>query len=263
MCHITCFFAFYLSFKGISPITPGPIKHFLPNKRPLVLVPACVSCRSPTFASTFFSNMQSAFKIYYTSTSCGAASFITASLGGLSFESEQVDIRAKKTASGNDFRKINPKGNVPTIAFPDGTILNENVATLTYLADQSPSSGLAPAAGTPARYDYLNKIAFVASELHKSFGPLFAPGDDAAKEKPRARAVMTVQTFTDVMLKDAKYLGGDKPCAADIYAYIVLSWRDFVGVDLSGNAKALEFFERVKAYPGVAEAHAKMAAATQ
>ena len=73
----------------------------------------------------------STFKLYYTPTSCGAASFLTATLGGLEFDSEVVDLRTHKTKSGADFYAINPKGNVPTIAFPDGSILNEYVAALT------------------------------------------------------------------------------------------------------------------------------------
>ena len=72
-------------------------------------------------------------KLYYTPTSCGAASFISAYVAGLSLEAETVNIGTHVTASGADFYAINPKGNVPTIV--DGkTVLNENVATLSYIA---------------------------------------------------------------------------------------------------------------------------------
>src|ERR1700737_4553304 len=95
------------------------------------------------------------FKLYYTPTSCGAANFLAASIGGLEVEAEVVDLPTNKTESRTDFCTINPKGNVPTIVLPDGTILNENVATLTYLADAG-NAGLAPKEGTPERYQYLN-----------------------------------------------------------------------------------------------------------
>ena len=80
-----------------------------------------------------------------------AANFIVASLGQVVFDSEQVDLRSHKTQSGADFYKVNPKGNVPTLVFADGSILNENVATLTYLADQG-NANLAPKEGTTERY---------------------------------------------------------------------------------------------------------------
>lgn len=49
-------------------------------------------------------------KLYYTPTSCGAASFIVASMCALPIQCEEVDLSTHKTASGADFYKINPKG---------------------------------------------------------------------------------------------------------------------------------------------------------
>jgi hypothetical protein len=72
------------------------------------------------------------------------------------------------------FYAINPKGNVPAIVFADGSMLNENVATLTFLADQG-NAGLAPQEGTTERYAYLNDLGFVTSELHPAYGALFNP----------------------------------------------------------------------------------------
>jgi glutathione S-transferase len=74
-------------------------------------------------------------KLYYTSTSCGAATFISAFVGGVQLETEQVDIGTHLTASGADFYKINSKGNVPALVLNDGTVLNENSAVLQYVAD--------------------------------------------------------------------------------------------------------------------------------
>ena len=74
-------------------------------------------------------------KLYYTPTSCGAASFIAALAAQVSLQTEQVDIKEHKTASGANFYEINPKGNVPALVLDDGTVLNENVAVLQYIAD--------------------------------------------------------------------------------------------------------------------------------
>ncbi len=74
-------------------------------------------------------------KLYYTSTSCGAASFIAAFVADVQLETEQVDIGTHLTSSGADFYKINPKGNVPALVLEDGTVLNENSAVLQFVAD--------------------------------------------------------------------------------------------------------------------------------
>lgn len=75
-------------------------------------------------------------KLYYTSTSCGAANFISAFVAGVRLETEQVTLATHTTASGADFYTINPKGNVPAIVLDDGTVLNENAATLQWISDQ-------------------------------------------------------------------------------------------------------------------------------
>ena len=74
-------------------------------------------------------------KLYYTSSSCGAASFIAAYTAGVNLETEQVDLRTHKTVSGRNYYEINPKGNVPALVLEDGTLLNEGAAVLQYIAD--------------------------------------------------------------------------------------------------------------------------------
>lgn len=197
------------------------------------------------------------FKLFYTPTSCGAASFLTATIGGLKFDSEVVDLRTHKTKSGVDFYTINSKGNVPTIAFSDGTILNENVATLTYLADTG-NAGLAPKEGTPARYQYLNHLGFVNSELHKGIGALFNPTlTDEAKVAAKTVALKKVDQLLAYLDGGKKhFLNGTSLSAADIYAYIVLGWTGFLGIDLPAPAKA--YYEGLKANEQIAKAHAAL-----
>ena len=64
-------------------------------------------------------------------------------------------------------------------------LLNEGAATLQWIADQAPESGLAPAHGTSERYLLINSLNFLASELHTSFGPLFYAKTE--EEKPALR----------------------------------------------------------------------------
>ena len=89
---------------------------------------------------------------------------------------------------------MNPKGNVPAVITEKGTLLNEGAATLQYIADLAPGSGLAPAAGTDERYVLINNLNFLASELHASYGPLFGPGTDefkaAQKEKVASKLAL-------------------------------------------------------------------------
>lgn len=202
------------------------------------------------------------FKLYYTDGTSGAANFIAACLAELDFESEQVDLATKKTASGADFYQVNPKGNVPTIVLPDGSYLNENVATLTFISEQNKSSNLIPK-HSPAKFHFFNALGFINSEMHPAFGVLFYPfPDDAAKDKAKEKALSKVRLFVDYCLAGKKFiLEGDELTTVDIYAYVVFSWADGLGVDLSGIEEVVDFNERVSKYPGVSDALEKIKAA--
>lgn len=59
-------------------------------------------------------------KLFYTPTSCGAASFIVAHALGLGIPCETVDLKTHKTASGADYYAINPKVRCPPRALLSG-----------------------------------------------------------------------------------------------------------------------------------------------
>eukprot|EP01135_Chromosphaera_perkinsii_P001368 Nk52_evm95s164 gene=Nk52_evmTU95s164 len=204
--------------------------------------------------------MSAAGKLYYTPQSCGAANFIAAHVAGLNLDAEEVDIRAKKTASGADFLKINPKGNVPTIVLADGTVLNENSATLGYIADASKNTKVAPAAGTSERYLVNSIVAYLASELHSSFGPLFNPSlSDEVRTFATERAHTKLAYVENNLVNGKKFLVGNKFSIADSYCYIIFSWTPFLKLDLSKYPNISKYFEGIKALPEVQAAHARMA----
>jgi len=123
-------------------------------------------------------------KLYYAPGACSLASHIVACEGGLKLALEKVDLKEHRTESGKDFYDVNPKGYVPALALDDGSVLTENVALLTYLGD---TADLTPKG--MERYRLLEWLAFITSEIHKSFGPLFqgAPGD--APQKAREKII--------------------------------------------------------------------------
>src|SRR5438876_187503 len=94
---------------------------------------------------------------------------------GYTFDLEKVDIPNKKTAGGEDYWKINPKGYVPALKLDDGEVLTEVQVICQYLADHKADSGLAPKAGTMERYRLMEMLNFTASEVHKQIGALFNP----------------------------------------------------------------------------------------
>jgi len=198
-------------------------------------------------------------KLYYTATSCGAASFIAAFTAGLALECETVDLGTHKTASGADFYQINPKGNVPTIVLDDGTVLNEGAATLAWIGDQPGGASIFPALGTSKRYEVIAALNYVASEVHANFGPLFNPSNSAEIKDKSKENLAKKFTYLESVFDKTKFLTGDSFTIADSYLYIVLSWCGYVGVDMSSAPKVQAYFDAVKSLPNVAAAHERIA----
>src|SRR5688572_2728148 len=103
-------------------------------------------------------------KLYLKPGACSLAPHIVLAETGLPHEVVKVDLAAKRTEDGGDYLAVNPKGQVPALAFDDGGILTENAVILQYLADRAPGSTLLPAAGTIERYRALEWVNFVATE---------------------------------------------------------------------------------------------------
>ena len=190
-------------------------------------------------------------KLHYKPGACSLASHIILNEIGASFDLDKTDTAARKTETGDDFRKISPNGYVPALVTDDGDIITENPAVLQYLADQSPDAGLAPANGTLARTRLQETLNFISSELHTSFGPFFSgvEMDDARRKKAEAGVERRAAHIERSLADGRDYLMGDTFTVADAYAFVVLNWAGFVGVSLDAHPKTQAFVARVAARP--------------
>src|SRR5271169_6436630 len=147
--------------------------------------------------------------------------------------------------------QVNPKGYVPALRLDDGSILTEGGATLQYIADQNPDSGLAPKAGTLERYRLQEWLTFIGTEIHKSYSPLF--NKDASDEvKNNARNMLTKRLgYVETQLANKPYLMGDSFTVADAYFFVVASWSSHVGFDLGQFPRIKEYMARIAARPAV------------
>ena len=193
-------------------------------------------------------------KLYYAPGACSLAPHIALCEAGLPHQLEKVDLAAKKTEGGADYAAVNPKGYVPALALDDGRVLTEVSAVVQYVADQAPGSGLAPPPGTPERYKLLEWLGFVATELHKGFGPLWKP-DTPDAYKPVVRDALAKRFgYLDGQLVDRDHLLGSGFTVADAYCFTVLNWTNLHGIDLAPFPNVGAYVGRVAARPKVRQA---------
>jgi glutathione S-transferase len=196
-------------------------------------------------------------KLYYTPGACSLSPHIVLLEAGLPYDLVKVDLRAKKLENGDDYLKVNPKGQVPALALDGGELVTEGPVIVQMLADKAPGKNLAPARDSAERYKLQEWLNYITAELHKNMGPLFSPmlSDDAkAFFKDRA---MGKFKYIDGRLAGHDCLMGKQFTVADAYLFVMLSWADAMKFDLSGLPNLVAYKARVAARPKVQEALVK------
>ena len=190
-------------------------------------------------------------KLYYSPGACSLSPHIALHEAGLPHELVKVDLRAKKTESGDDFTAINPKGQVPALLLDNGEMLTEGPVIVQAIADKAAAKNLAPAQGTPERYRLQEWLNFITTELHKNFSPLFQPViPDEVKNFFKDR-ILGKFKYIDSKLAGHDYLMGKQFTVADGYLFVMLQWAARTGMDLSGLKNLMAFKDRVAARPNV------------
>lgn len=192
-------------------------------------------------------------KLYTKPGACSTADHIALQWTGQPF---QVEVLTKDSLKAPAFLAINPAGAVPAIVDGDFT-LTQNAAIMGYIADTYPEANLAGDGSARQRAEATRWLAFVNSDLHPAFKPLFAPAayiadesqQPAVKEAARQRVRALFET-ADRQLAGKHWLAGFRSFA-DPYLYITLRWAQGVQIDLSGLDNLAAFKQRMEADPGV------------
>jgi glutathione S-transferase len=192
-------------------------------------------------------------KLYYTPGACSMAPHIVLREAGYKFDSEKVDLAGKRTSTGADYLRINPKGYVPALELDNGQILTEVGTIIQYLADQKKELKLVPEAYTMERYRLMEWINFISTEIHKQFGPLFRPNTPEETRQNQTMLLAKRFDFLAERLKGKQYLMGENFTVADAYLFTVLNWSPKLKIDLAPWPIIQTYMTRVASRPCVTE----------
>jgi glutathione S-transferase len=190
-------------------------------------------------------------KLYYVPGVCSLASHIALREAGLAFELDRMDRDTRRTESGENYLDANPKGSVPALRLDNGEVLTEGAVILQYIADQAPRSGLAPDAGTMARYRLAEWLNYVATEVHKQYSPLFNPKLPAEWRENQLSVLAKRFDYLTQRLTGRPYLMGEQFTVADAYLFVVLRWSPRLNVDLGPWPALTGYLARITARPAV------------
>jgi glutathione S-transferase len=193
-------------------------------------------------------------KLFYSPNSCALAAHIAALEGGLVIERVEVTRTAAggKVAAGMDYATINPKGKVPALEV-EGGYLTETQVILQYLASLAPERLPLPGVGI-AHFRALETLNFLAMELHGGFVPLFTPLVAPAHKAALIESLCDKLSMLEEMLGPRPFMLGERFSIADAYAFTVLGWPKFLGVELSRWPALAAYQTRIAARPRVRQA---------
>ncbi len=188
-----------------------------------------------------------------------------------------VGLEAVKAATGEDFKPnlvklhkgenmtpeylaMNPNGQVPVLVV-DGKPLNQIVAICDYLDRRFPQAGLLPADAW-ARVQALSQLAWMNNTVHPTFSRWFRTGYFAESEAAQAEVKKLAAAHFRKQLERiqewskaaAPYWFGARVSFHDAYAYTLLRWGGYAGVDPDSLPAYKAYIERVVQAPPVAAA---------
>ncbi|CAI8824165.1 glutathione transferase GstA [Pseudomonas sp. IT-P395] len=198
-------------------------------------------------------------KLYFAPMTCSLAPHIVLRESGLPFELIRVNNQSKRTADGQDFRDINPKGYVAALLLDNGEVLTEGPAILQFLADQVPESALASTPGSWQRTRLQEDLNFISTEIHGGCAPLFDAQMPQATKTIFTQKLFKRLDYLNRRLVDQDYLLGTFG-VADAYLFTVLTWLPSFNIDLQHWPALAAHSRRIAARPSVVAAIAAEAA---
>jgi glutathione S-transferase len=163
-----------------------------------------------------------------------------------------------------NFWRVNPKGEVPTLALPDDSIMTESAAMMIYLADLNPAKALAPKVSAPERPAYLRWMVYFATQLYTADLRMYYPArhstDPSHADAIKAKAIQDMDRDFAIFAREL----GEKPhilggtfSAVDIYAAMLFSWAADVDALFARHPNIAALYNRVASRPLIAPIWAK------
>jgi glutathione S-transferase len=159
-----------------------------------------------------------------------------------------------------DYLQLNPNAQVPLLLV-EGRPLNQIVAICDWLDRAFPQAKLLPTE-TWARAQALSQLAWMNNTVHPTFTHIFRPENyvesEAAKAEVRRQASAQfrgyLERIQDWSAHASPFWFGDRVSFHDAYAFTLLRWGGYAGIDPGSLPAYHAYIERVMAAAPVAAA---------
>jgi len=193
--------------------------------------------------------------LYYAPASSSMASHLVLEEAGAEYATRRIDEEAGEHRT-EAYLRVNPRGKVPALRLPDGTMLVENVAIQTYVARTHPAAKLLP--DDPAgEARALSLMAFFASAVQPAFSHFWAPGrftdGPVGEAGVRAKGLATFHGHCreiDALLAGRDWFL-DRFSTVDCYGFVFWGWGRRAGLPMHELRNYTAHKDRMLARPAV------------
>lgn len=202
-------------------------------------------------------------KLYFAPGACSFVAHVALEIvkasGGPDFEPEMVKLH-KGEHQLPEYLAMNPNGQVPVLV-ADGQPLTQIVAIADYLDRRFPEAGLLPERLMP-RAQAMSQLAWMNNTVHPTFTHIFRPDhfveSAGAKAESKRLATANFRTYLSRIqgwvATASPYWHGARPSVHDAYAFTLLRWGGFAGINPDDLPGYKAYIGRVKAAAPVAAA---------
>jgi len=157
-----------------------------------------------------------------------------------------------------EFLAINPRGQIPALELPDGSIISESAAMVLQIADSHPDSGLLPPPGSSERAQVYRWLFYAVANIYETDLRLYyserytIEASCADSIKCRAREDMdNAFELLDKELGGGPFLLGEHYSVIDAYLLMLVYWHEQPQLLLARCPKLKRLCETVRQRPAV------------
>lgn len=193
--------------------------------------------------------------LYYAPGACSLAPHITLEWIGKPYEAIKVQYGSEELLA------VNPSGAVPTFREDDGWLLTQAGAILDYLAHKHPEARLSGGEGLRAKAEAHRWSAFLTSDVHAAFWPVFMPyrytsepAEAARKAVVEAGHRLVAKQFgiLDRHLEGREHILDGGRSVIDAYSFPMIRWAiKLLPGGLEGYPNVHALHDRLAADPAV------------
>ena len=190
-------------------------------------------------------------KLYYSPGACSMSPHIVLREIGKKFELESVDLGTKTDRQRQGLHEDQPEGLCARSGNQAGRGADRGRGHRPIPRRQ----GKGHEASAQGRHGPLpgdaEMLNYIAAEVHKSMGALFAKGISEDVRKATLEKISKRLEHLDGILAKSKFLLGKSFSVADAYAFTIFSWGPHLKVDMSPYKNIAAYMERVGKRPAV------------